>query len=174
MKRAWLLSGVVAVVVLAGAMAVTRAGESSQKLDWPLYRHDPQRTALVENKADLTEPAVAWKRFLGGSLPMRGIQVADVNRDGVQEILMTVGGRVVAKLPDDRLVWDTRPAGFSSILAVEDLDGDGVLDVVAVAPNLPFGQVSILSGRDGTLQWESPLQDAAFVGATYLADLDGD
>jgi len=140
--------------------------------DWPMHRQNPGRTGAAEGRSDLAVPAVQWRTYLGGSVGQRELAATDVNGDGQVEILYVSGGRIVAKRPDDRLVWETRPLTLRAIHAIRDMDGDGVLDVVASGSP---GRIAIFRGTDGALEWRTaPGTLGPNIGAVRLADLNGD
>src|SRR5690242_17372308 len=93
-----------AFCALPALLAITVAAPALA--DWPMARHDAKRTSVATGTSDITKPVPYWKRYLGGSIGAQGMLVADVNGNGSQEVVYVTGGRVVAKLADDTVVWE--------------------------------------------------------------------
>jgi FG-GAP-like repeat len=122
-----------------------------------------------------------------------GIALADLNRDGLVDLIASSGGESaaqsvtvtynragdptpLAKSPD----WYSGDIGFNAGLSVGDIDGDGFLDVaVAMAQDLSGnttgGGVAIYMNHGGTLD-RHPLPRIGSYGTAgcKLADIDGD
>src|SRR5579871_1549365 len=143
---------------------------STASADWPVARHDAKRTATAGGSASIDKPAPYWRLYLGGSLSRRQYLATDVNLDGKTEVVYVAGGKVIAKLPDDTVVWESPPVEIEQLVGVDDLDGDGTRDVVAFSPRKAF----IVSGKDGSIEWEEADGEMGTVGAVRMGDLDGD
>lgn len=140
--------------------------------DWPMVRHDPFRTAETSDQAELQTPAVAWRRYLGGALSGDQFLAVDVEGDGSVEVVLLAGGKLVAKRPDDTVVWETAPMALSSIVLLTDLDGDGARELLAKGESAFLGAFDL---RTGALEWRmAPGTFGTSVGAVRLVDLDGD
>lgn len=86
---------------------------------------------------------------------------------------------------DYRLLWSaSAPAGraldarhldasFHHLAFVDDVDGDGAPDVVALVPTVDGAALHAHSGRDGRLVWKRTF-DRLIADLAVLADLDGD
>jgi hypothetical protein len=124
---------------------------------------------------------------VGNTVPNfgRAVAVADVNRDGIPDIIVTnyASGDVSVLLgrgdgtfqPQRR--FDATPSPFA--LAVGDVNGDGIPDLVVLDSTAQQGKLGILLGRgDGTFQppllVPSPLPDPESVAAVKIADLNRD
>jgi hypothetical protein len=164
MTRSPALSLVPLVALLATTLASPALG------DWPNAAHDPARTALATGKTSITKPIPYWRYYLGGTLSGTTHYAADVNGDGIVEVVYLAGGKVIAKLPDDRLVWETSPVDAADIAGVADVDGDKLPDVVATEAN----RVVAVSGADGHVIWEEPAGEIGTIGGARVGDLDGD
>jgi hypothetical protein len=57
-----------------------------------------------------------------------------------------------------------------SLVAIDDLDGDGVADIVTNSQ----GQVLIFNAKTGVLEWQEDPGEMGSIGAVRIADLDGD
>lgn len=142
--------------------------------DWPCFRHDPQNTARSAAVGKMTSaPEVLTRYRLGGSPSGRHL-LADLDGDGVAEIITTSGGPVAAYRANGRLLWrNLLPCGEPSLIGAADLDGDGYPEIVAAGG--PPATVYVLSGRDGRLLWQRTFgEQVTFENGTRLADLDGD
>jgi hypothetical protein len=140
--------------------------------DWPMARRDSRRTAETADPAELRTPAVAWRRYLGGSLNPDQFLALDVDGDGSVEVVLIAGGKLVAKRPDDTVVWETPPMALSSIVQVTDLDGDGARELVVTGETAFLGLFEL---RTGALRWR--MAGGTFgttVGAVRIADLNAD
>lgn len=153
-----------------GSLLLALSLASVASADWPVARHDARRTAIASGASSIKQPTGYWSTYTGGSLSASAHVALDVNGDGTTEIVYVAGGKVLAKLPDDRLVWESPPVEITTLHAVVDLDGDGVLEVVASSPRNVF----VLSGATGAILWSEPEGEVGNVGGVRLADLDGD
>lgn len=140
--------------------------------DWPMARRDNRRTAVTSEPAELRAPAVTWRRYLGGELGGEQQVAIDLEGDGSSEVVLIAGGKLVAKRPDDTVVWETPPLAVGTIVHVADLNGDGAKELVVTGENAFLG---IFDVRTGALRWRmAPGTFGTIVGAVRLADLDGD
>ncbi len=150
------------------AAAVVLSSGSSQA-SWPAARHDFTRAGVAQGKGDMVTPIPYWRTYLGGSLGDYGLFSSDIDADGTDELLYVSGGRLVAKRPDDTGVWQTKPRGIGSILAVADLDGDGKLDFVTANRDHAY----IVSAA-GVVEWVEPDGEMGALGGVRVGDVDGD
>ncbi len=152
-------------VMVALALLAVRA-----RADWPMQRHDPQRTGGADRVSDLAVPDVAWRFYLGGSV--NELFAVDPRGDGHPRVIFAAGGRLVAKDWDDTTIWTAPLLGLDRIRAIRDLDGDGVLDIVATGyPSL----LAVIRASDGAIEWRlRPGVIGATVGAVRIADFNRD
>ena len=137
---------------------------------WPMARHDPHRTGAAPGTSDLQKPTPYFKTYLGGSLGQGQMLVADLAKTGAMNVVYVTGGRVVVKDVFDKVVWQTPPLGIAALVAVDDLDGDGTLDLVTYT-----GQGAlVLAAPTGAIEWQEPAGDIGALGGLRLADMDGD
>jgi hypothetical protein len=155
------------VVGTAGALVGVASPASA---DWPHAAHDAQRTGVAEATADILDPAVYWKAYVGGSIQPTGFLSGDVDDNGSAEIVYVSGGAVIAKRPSGAVVWQTPPRDLQAVYAIDDFDGDGHLDVLAAGNSQAF----LLSGKDGSFEWSEDASDFGTLGALRVADLNGD
>lgn len=92
--------------------------------------------------------------FAGGPPGPAALWVGDVDGDpdGTEELVVVRGGRVEAYGADASLWWRSGVLGAITLAGVEDLDGDGRREVVAVSVR----DVSVLDALTGTLLWSLP------------------
>ncbi len=140
------------------------------KASWPMARHDPQRTGATTGASDIEKPVVYWKSYLGGQLTAGQMIARDVDGDGAVEIVHVRGGRVVAKRPNDDLVWETPALGIRGLIGIDDLNGDGVLDVVAFSPTHAY----VFDATTGVLEWAEPDGEMGTLAAVRMGDFDRD
>lgn len=139
--------------------------------DWSTLRHDPRRTGFVFGHSDLDKVSPKWRYYLGSSLDRTQYWVDDVNGDGVKEIVFISGGKLIAKLPNDSLVWQTPLLDLFRIARVLDIDKDGIKEICARAT---IKKVFIFSGRDGSILWEAPEGSVGTPSKIMFYDFNGD
>ena len=160
--RSWLTLALTLAVPL-GALAQDRVAVAPGA--WPMPGHDPRHSAWAPGTGHLdATPSERWSFYVGGDVGSAASLVADVNNDGVDEVIAIVGGKVVARSLQDAVVWDSPPLGLTSIVAYTDLDGDAHPELVAVRSN-PAG-VFVLSGSTGDLIWQRHDFDDATQGVS--------
>lgn len=148
--------------------ALVAAGDA--RADWPMARHDAKRTGTAGGKSDIQKPKVAWSAYLGGNLALRAMLVHDVDGDGKGDIIYSTGGVVAAKRADDTLIWTTHILAPGVLSGIEDLDGDGKLEVVA---HTILGAWA-LDLATGAVRWSQPSGEMGASNYLRLADLNGD
>ncbi len=139
--------------------------------DWPNLRHDPQRTGAALGPIRLPAPAIRWRHYLGGQLRADQWRVADVDRDGVTDVVFVASGKVICKHADDSLVWESPLVAAASLVGIGDLDRDGRNEVVVIGDR---GAAMVLNGGDGRVLWEVPREVRGFTANVRMGDLDGD
>lgn len=153
-----------------GALGTPEWLERSAHAEWPVSRRDPARTATAPGKSSVTVPVRYWQYYVGGTLSGQSHVALDVNKDGVTDVVYLAGGKAIAKLADDRLVWESTPVELRTLNGVIDLDGDGALEIVASSDRNVF----VLDGATGKIVWKEPDGEVGTVGGVRLGDLDGD
>ena len=96
--------------------------------EWHMYRRDQTLGARSPLPGAITRPEVLWRFPLGGSenecIPIPG-------RGRASDLLFAYGGAVLRT--DGRtgeVIWKSPACGINAVGAVEDLDGDGLLEIV--------------------------------------------
>ncbi len=106
-----------------------RAGDSGVPPgQWHMYRRDHHLSGRCLLPGDVTRPEILWQFPLGGSenecisLPGAG---------GRSDLLFAYGGCVIRTAGITGAVfWKSPPCGINAVGAVEDLDGDGLPEIV--------------------------------------------
>ena len=143
---------------------------STARADWPVARHDAQRTGATDGTSNITKPAVYWRTYLGGTIAPTGMLVLDVDGDGTNEVVFVTGGTVVAKRPDDSVVWRTPPVGIAGLIGASDLDGDNTIELVATSGD----HVYVIALASGAFSWVEPDGEMGALGGVRMGDLSGD
>jgi hypothetical protein len=119
---------------------------------WPATRHDRAASGASGGIGDLSTPVAGSRLFLGGLVDADAVDVADVNGDGKEEVVMVSGGRVLAFRPDGSTLWSTPVlgAGVELLRGAGDLDGNGTMELVALRRSKP-GAVWVLRGATGSV-----------------------
>ncbi|MCX7957919.1 MAG: VCBS repeat-containing protein, partial [Deltaproteobacteria bacterium] len=138
---------------------------------WNMFRSDVSRTAMVTGSAEIDIPSVKWKYYAGGSLSSRQLLVDDINNDGILEYVLISGGKVLAKLQNDILIWDTPYLAAQSLIDIRDIDNDAKKDIISVNSQ---GRIIILAAFDGSIRWINPETDFNWIGAILIKDINGD
>ncbi|HID74280.1 MAG TPA: hypothetical protein EYP43_04435, partial [Thermoplasmata archaeon] len=118
--------------------------------DWTEMWGNPEHTSSTFLPSNIVAQGVSWKAYIGGYAGW-GV-IADVNLDNRNDIVMLYGDRVVAKTPDDVLLWVGETSDVDRIIGIYDLDKNGIIDIVA-AKRTP-ARISIINGLNGSLEYE--------------------
>jgi hypothetical protein len=164
-----MLSSPVLRAALGGLLVCVSLQPTLGHADWPMLRHDGARSATGAGAARITTPAIAFRRYLGGSLGADQYIAHDVDGDSRPEVILVVGGALVAKTPRDVVVWETPALDITRIDGLVDLDGDAVPELVASAR---AGRLHVVDPRDGSVRFSLPSGVVGNVGAVRFAALD--
>jgi MYXO-CTERM domain-containing protein len=156
------------VAIALGALFCLYAGGA--RADWPVARHDGRRAAVSDGASDITDPAVYWRAYLGGTIGANDFLVADLKGSGKNDVLLLTGGRLAAETPTGDSLWKSDIVGVRKLIDVVDLDGDGALDVVAATRD----RVYVLAAKTGAVEWVEPEGEMGTVGGVRISDFDGD
>lgn len=120
--------------------------------------------------------SLLWKRFLSSVYSGGGQQVlaiGDINGDGRNEVVVNGFGKIIAFDFSGNELWSLDLGGpHIGNIKLGDVDGDGIMDVVATYwTNIYSGGVIALNGS-GNVLWNYPTQ--AGMKALAIADVDGD
>lgn len=106
----------------------------------------------------------------------RNVTLADINNDGVEEILWAANDRLYAYAAEE-LLWEKELSGVAIYPpSVADMDGDGQLEIVqATGGTLGIPLLYLLdSNGEDAAGWPLSLNNNWVLSAPALSDLDGD
>jgi outer membrane protein assembly factor BamB len=155
------------LVVLCLCVLVYKATAASG--DWPEPRQNAHLTGIQPLPGSMTSAPELLARFdLGRSQP----SVSAVTLpDGSVVGLTLVAGRLLCFEQSGALRWESHPAGlnYSAIVATEDLNGDGVSEVLLKAgrPAEPYGAAAMVSLEDGSLIWRYDVDPMSYAWYLY-------
>lgn len=159
-----LTAGVLMAVSLAAEPALAEpagAASADQPGAWTSARHDQQNTGHQPLPGRITEPDIKDQVHLGGSLS--GSWIFDLDGDGTTELLSIEAGTLLAKNGGLDVVWSNAALdGVSTVVGMEDLDGNGAEELVVISHS-GFG-IAVLNPVDGTTLWSDQ-----YAGALNLA-----
>lgn len=123
-----------------------------------------------------------WGPFYFPGMTTAGPAAADIDADGKAELIVaTYGGLVAAYSLEGMLwqadTWQSHGEQFFGHPVVEDVDGDGALEVVVVGARR--GHVLAFDARSGQVDWEfldiyQKYGNYAYANGALVADMNGD
>ncbi len=112
--------------------------------EWHMYRRDHKLSGRSPLRGDIAHPSIRWSFPLGGSenecFPIPAA-------DGRMDLLFAYGGCVVRTDGTGATIWKSRSYGINAVGAIEDLDGDGRLEIVCCTGY----EVIVLAAESGRL-----------------------
>jgi hypothetical protein len=125
--------------------------------EWHTYRGDEQLTGNCALQGNIHSPKVQWKYFLGGMMQ----EVSLIPSAKGFDLLCCSGGSVVRSTPEGDQVWKSKAFGVNGIAVIEDLDGDGSVEIV-----LSSGlELFVISSETGELLWRTTVGYPVSMGA---------
>lgn len=107
----------------------------------------------------------------------RGLTLADLDNDGVEEIIYGIKNTLYAFKGDGTILWQRTLSGLITLPPTAvDLNGDGTTEIVVnTGGNPPAGRVYLLDSEGNDISgWPLNFEDHWMINAPAVADLDGD
>lgn len=143
-----------------------KAGAAEAAGSWPTVRQNRQLTAIQPLPGRMTSaPKIA------GSLAFpRGPglvnAIASQPNGALDRAVVIADGRLRCYHLDGKLLWETHPAGlnFQSLVAAEDLDGDGRIELALMAgrPTAPLGAAVLVDAATGKLRFRYDVEPMSY------------
>ncbi|MDQ3439907.1 MAG: hypothetical protein M3478_06105 [Planctomycetota bacterium] len=149
------------LLILAGAARAERG-------EWPEPRQNAHLTSVQPLPGAMTAPPQLIAEYdLGRTRPQ--LTIATRNKQPVG--LTIVAGELRCYDTTGTQLWASHPPGlnFTTIVAAEDLDGDGGAEVLLQAgrPAQPFGAAVLVSLDDGKLRWRYDVDPHSYVWSLH-------
>lgn len=144
---------------------------SVETVTLPRNYNNPERTQVVDQLWRFGEPAHPNIKN------SRGTTLADIDNDGVDEILYGIWNTLYALKGDGSILWEKSVSGTILLPpTVVDLDGDGTLEIILNTGGVPSaGRVYLLDPVGNDLPgWPLNFDDHWMINAPAAADVDGD
>lgn len=123
--------------------------------DWPGFRHDSQLSGHQPLAGNIHHPRVIARYPISGPV----FHAQPITLDGEPLLLMLWGGVLHCLRLDGTLRWKSIPMGFEGVVAVDDLDNDGRMEIV-----LTNGRtIGVIAADDGAVLWQE------YLGPPYSA-----
>ena len=172
-RRPWLrLALALALAVCAGSgNARTQSRAIGASGDWPLKRGPAEGTSYQPVPAEIDTPAIVGRFRLQGGQPSWAV-ARDVTGDGSTELLVADGRGIGAWSLSGQNLWHYDDGVPIQLIAVADLDADGMPELVLAPEAQPL---RIIAGATGSLLWSAPagaVMYNTYVGR-YLPDVPG-
>ncbi len=107
----------------------------------------------------------------------RGVTLADLDNDGVDEIIYGIYNKLYALKGDGSILWERTISGTIILPPTAvDLDGDGTVEIVLNTGGIPdAGRVYLMDNNGNDLPgWPLNFDDHWMINAPAAADVDGD
>lgn len=144
---------------------------SVETVTLPRNYNNPERTQVLDQLWRFGEPAHPNIKN------SRGTTLADIDNDGVDEILYGIWNTLYALKGDGSILWEKSVSGTILLPpTVVDLDGDGTLEIILNTGGVPSaGRVYLLDPVGNDLPgWPLNFDDHWMINAPAAADVDGD
>ena len=162
------LTSLIALSCVLAASLVTPLLAATPHAEWRTLRHDDRNSRTSPGVGNLSQPVTRWRVRIGGRVQQ--LLAADATLNDRDDLIALVAGAVSARRWDGAVLWKTAAMGAVAIMAIDDLDGDGIAEVIVRAAR----EVRVLSLLSGAEIWRSDA--GAFDRLTFVAveDFDGD
>lgn len=177
MKNSYLLS-IIGLFVFAIAPAQNQGQKASLNDDGTI---SVESIVLPDNYGKQPENFDLLWRFGRPANPTfkntRGTTLADIDKDGIDEILYGINNKLYALKGDGNILFEKTVSGTILLPpSVADLDNDGTLEIAVNTGGIPnAGRVYLLDPTGTDLPgWPLNFSDHWMINAPALADVDGD
>jgi hypothetical protein len=156
-------AAVLLLMILTGAACFASAAPVA---DWPAPRHDTHLTARQPLPGAMRDaPAALTRTHIGqGAASLRAF--ASKPDGAADRALAIANGSMVCYDLTGHLLWETHPPGlnFAQVAAIEDLDGDGRVEIAVAAgrPTQPLGAALLLDAATGRLLWRYDVEPMSY------------
>jgi hypothetical protein len=134
--------------------------------DWPAPRHDSRLTARQSCLGTLRAAPAVLTRTPVAAGRAHLVPFASAPGGVVDRALAVTDGTLRCYALAGKLLWVSHPPGlnFESINAIEDLDGDGRVEIAAAAgrPGSPFGAALLVDAASGELLWRYDVEPMSY------------
>lgn len=141
--------------------------------DWPEPRQNARLTAVQPVPGRMSGPPTLLAKYDVGRKHSTITPVVLPNGKGFVG-LTVVAGKLYCFDTKGNLLWSSQPPGlsFEQMAAVEDLDGDGTVEILIQAgrPGWPYGAAVLLRLSDGSVIWRydvEPMSNTWFLYAGH-------
>lgn len=137
--------------------------------------HDPAVYRAARLHGEITgKPRAVFRESLGSSQGGGSLRVADLNGDGVAEVLHLDSGAVRAYDLDGRLLWDAGMLGVDEVVSIANLNDsdDGSREIVLGRRAPTDARLVILSGATGEVLWRKQFPAVWFFGGFAAGQFD--
>jgi len=148
------------------ALATLAGAARAAPCDWPAPRRDAHLTARQPCPGAMRRPPAVLTRtpVAPGSAPLRPFASTPAGEPD-RALALSDGMLRCYDLSGD-LLWSSHPPGlnFYSIRAIEDLDGDGRVEIALMAgrPTWPLGAALLLDAATGAVLWRYDVQPMSY------------
>jgi outer membrane protein assembly factor BamB len=134
--------------------------------DWPALRHDNHLTARQPVAGNLRAAPIALTRTPVALGSASLIPFASKPGGAVDRALAGVDRGLQCYDLSGMLLWASHPPGinFQQVVTVEDVDGDGRVEIVAAVgrPEPPLGAMLLLDAASGRLRWRYDVEPMSY------------
>ena len=154
-KKTILTTLIITIVLLATASMVI--GQHNEKIIWPAYKGNKERTGYIPNKWRKTsyryiDYTIKWKYHANLCIASSPV-IADLNNDGVPDVSFAScdGYQYAVNAATGKLEWKVRTGGGLVSPEAADLDNNGVIEVIVGGAT---GNLYAINGENGRIEWE--------------------
>jgi hypothetical protein len=154
------------VVLAARAVAATMSPASGLPGDWPTPRQNRHLTAAQPLAGKMRSAPQVVARLSLGQTQGQLHPFASGPGGAVDRVLGISDGSARCYRLDGRLLWEKHPPGlnFEQLVAAEDLDGDGHVELVLTAgrPGQPLGAMVLADAATGRVRFRYDVEPMSY------------